>query len=86
MSKAVKKLYITITVIFFILLSVMIIPPFMSWWNKPELTSIGWPISEIAIIVFSLLMCATLILGIFFENKLTAKEREMRKRGEKLDY
>jgi len=86
MSKAIKKLYIAITIIFFALLSVMIFPPFMSWWNNPAITSSGWPISEIAIIVFSILMCVTLLFGVILENKLTAKEREMRKRGEKLDY
>ena len=86
MSKAITKLYVTVAVIFLALLSVMIFPPFMTWWNRPVLTSSGWPISELAIIAFSLLMCLVLLLGIFFENKVNAKEREMRKRGEKLDY
>ena len=86
MTKSVKKLYITTTVIFLIMFSVFVVPPFMSWWNKPELTSLGWPITEITLIVVSLLMSATFIIAIFIENKITVKEKQMRERGEKLEY
>jgi hypothetical protein len=86
MTKTVKKLYITTTVIFLVLFSIFVFPPFMSWWNKPELTASGWPLSEITLIVVSLLMSVTFIIAILVENRITAKEKDIRKRGDKLDY
>ena len=86
MSKTVKRIYIITTILIMALLAVETIPPLMAWWNRPLLLGSGWPISEIAIIVISLLMCIVMCVANVIENKITAKEKEMRKRGEKIDY
>lgn len=86
MSRKVKTVYIITTILIMILLAFETIPPLMSLWNKPLLVGSGWPVSEIAIIVISVWMCAVMCVANVIENKITAKEKAMRKRGEKIDY
>ena len=74
------------TILIVVLLLFMIVPGLMQMWNKPDLTSFGWPISEVAIIVDSVLMCVVLAGTNIIENYITKKEREMRERGEKIEY
>lgn len=86
MSKRIKKLYAVSTFLIILLLLFMIVPGLMQLWNKPSLTSFGWPMAEIGIILDSVLMCVVLAGTNIIENRITKQEREMRERGEKIEY
>lgn len=86
MSKIVKKLYAITTTLIMVLLAFETVPPLMGIWNRPVLVGAGWPMSELAIIVISVLMCVVMCIANAIENNITKKEREMRRRGEKIDY
>lgn len=84
MSKKIKRLYICITIAIFILLAFLVCPPLM-FWNKPVMWG-GFPASEVFLFVDCVLQCLVMIIGLAIENKINKEEKEMRKRGEIIEY
>lgn len=84
MSKAVKRIYLTASLIVLVIVVVLTAPPIVDAWNVYQLVGVV-PTTEIIVLVLSAVVAAVLIVSVVIENRVDEKEAAKRERGESID-
>jgi hypothetical protein len=86
MTKRSKRLYITFGIYSFVVLFLTISPLAMKIWDREHPYIFGWPTAQLSVFLAACLLIIGLNTAYRIEGKINKEEKEMRERGEKLDY
>ncbi|MDR0596683.1 MAG: hypothetical protein LBG50_04000 [Clostridiales Family XIII bacterium] len=86
MTKKRKQLYIKWAIYFLAIIIYITGAAIQPIWDHIEPYVLGAPFSVFNIVLVQVLICLGLCLMFTTDRKLAKKEKEMRERGEKIDY